>query len=247
MIHFPDLTLKGTTYRLKELTIGESIAIAAMPGHREESNVTAMVKAVASHSDGTPVDPLSLTAEERLAIMAHYMVCTLDDGPDFAMGSDGARYSDYVDFSLGSDEPVDPAEIGDVKGDRWSLAPLTGLSLESIERLQGQVGDLSGRSHWIICSMAAQLYREGESIPGDPDAMDAWIKQRGQVFAAYPGSDFSTLFIRWAQCRAERRYLYRIDFSADGIVVAPRSGGAASALARFPIHSAITPVARLLG
>ena len=246
MIHFPDLTLKNRTYQLKELTIGQSIAIASRPSHLEEANATAMIRMIASHSgDGSAVDPLSMTVELRLAIMAHYMACTLDDGPDFAMG-DGATYSDYVDFSLGADSEQGVVDLGEVAGDKWKIEPMTGLMVESVERLQGQIANLSGRAHWMIGTMAAQLFRDGEAVPTDPNGMDSWITHRASVLAAYPDSDFSQLIMQWAQGRAKQRYLYQIEFSSDGIVVAPREGGEASALARFPVSTAISPVARLL-
>ncbi|WP_197714678.1 hypothetical protein, partial [Nitrosomonas supralitoralis] len=85
MIHFPILRTRRLTVQLKELSIGESIAIAAMPSHLEEAVTTAfLLKAVAT-AKGIE-NPADWTVQERMMVVCHYLASVSDDGPDFAVG-----------------------------------------------------------------------------------------------------------------------------------------------------------------
>ena len=245
MIHFPVLRTRRLTVQLRELPIGESIAIAEMPPTREEASCTAFLRAAVVSAQGVP-DPAQWTVQERMLAVCHYLAATSDDGPDFAVG--GGRYSDYLDGAMDIGEA--PISVGEVGGDAWLVRHLTGAAAESIERMDGEVPGVSGRLHWLLGGMAAQMLRAGESVPDAADgegAFDEFIVARMKVIHGYPESDFAALMALYVDGREKLRHLFSTEFSRDGIVAMPK-GGAASQLppARFPVHSCLTRLAKEL-
>ena len=94
MIHFPILRTRRLTVQLRELPIAESIAVASMPPHLYEASCTAFLRGAIETVDGIS-DPAQWTVQERTLAVCHYLACTLEDGPDFAVGN--GRFSDYLD------------------------------------------------------------------------------------------------------------------------------------------------------
>lgn len=247
MIHFPILRTRRLTVQLKELSIGESIAIAAMPSHLEEAVTTAfLVKAVES-AKGIE-NPADWTVQERMMVVCHYLASVSEDGPDFAVG-DG-RYSDYLDGSI--DKVLDQAiELGEIEGDDWLLQDLTGVMAESIERIHGEIESVSGRLHWLLGCMSAQLIRKGEETPAPSDGegnYDEFLINRMRTVSSFPESSFAALMNSYLNGRESLHHLFKIELSSDGLVALPK-GGAASNLppARFPVRSCVSRLAKDLG
>ncbi len=245
MIHFPPLRTRRLTVQLRELSIGESIAIAGMPAHLEEASCTAFLRRAVETAKGVD-DPAQWTVQERMLGICHYLASTSDEGPDFSVG-DG-RYSSYLDGASDIRASDSLVEIGAVGGDSWHIRHLTGAMAESIERLTGEVEGIAGRLHWLLGGMACQLVRAGESVPDALDgegAFDEFIVDRMRIMAGFPESDFAALITQYLAGRDKLHHLFRIEFSQDGIVAMPK-GGAASDLppARFPAHTCLTRMAR---
>lgn len=249
MIHFPLLRTRRLTVQLRELSIGESIAIAAMPPHLEEAEYTAFLRAAVQSAQGVE-DPADWTVQERMLAVCHYLAATAEDGPDFALGA--GRYSDYLDGETDIQPNVQQVEVGELAGDTWHIRHLTGRMAESIERMAGEVQDASGnplssRLHWILGGMAAQLVRAGESVPGadmPEGAFDEHLVARMRVMGSFPESDFSALMRLYFEGREKLRHLFRIEFSKDGIVAMPKGGAAANLPpARFPVRSCLSRIA----
>ena len=252
MIHFPILRTRRLTAQLRELSIGESIAIAAMPPHLQEAECTAFLRAAVKSAQGVE-DPAQWTVQERILGVCHYLAATAEDGPDFAVGS--GRYSDYLDGGADVDTKVQQIEVGEVGGDAWLMRHLTGAMAESIERMAGEVLDAGGapipaRLHWILGAMAAQLVRAGESVP-DSDAggaFDEFLAERMRVMIAFPESDFAALMGLYFDGRDRMHHLFRIEFSDEGIIAIPKGGAAENLLpARFPVHSCLSRIALDMG
>lgn len=253
MIHFPPLRTRRLTVQLRELSIGESIAIASMPPHLEEASCTAFLRRSVASAQGIE-DPSGWTVQERMLAVCHYLAATAEDGPDFALGDSG-RYSDYLDGAADIQTQAQQVEVGEVGGDIWCIRHLTGAMAESIERMAGEVQDasgkpLSGRLHWILGAMAAQMVRSGESVPdagSGEGAFDEFLVDRMKVMGAFPESDFSSLMALYFAGREKLHHLFRVEFTADGIVAMPKGGAAANLPpARFPVHTCLSRMAREL-
>lgn len=240
MIHIPVLRTRRLTVQLKELSLGESIALAAMPVQFEEAACTAFLRRAVVSCKGIE-DPAQWTVQERMLGVCHYLAAVADDGPDFSLGE--GRYSDYLDGT--ADMTPGQVDVGEVGGDAWRMRHLTGVMAESIERMAGEVEGVSGRLHWLLGSMAAQMVRAGETPP-DPcegeGIFDEYLVARMRVMAGFPASDFEVLAVRHAQGRDKLHHLFHTEFSSDGLVALPKGGGDLPP-ARFPARTCLTRMA----
>lgn len=238
------------TVQLRELTIGQSLAIAAMPSNREQAECTAFLRA-AIETASIP-DPSDWTVEERTFAICHYIGTTSEEGPNFSVGADGHYAEDYLGNP--SDAVKERHPIGELCGDKWEIRPLTGRMAEIIERCEGEFLTPSGepypvRLHWIFGAMAAQLVREGEEWPteglSEADAESALLA-RMQIFANFGEGDFLKMLSAFYQGRAEIAHIFRYDFMDKGIVILPNEEGKGKNLlpARFPANSCLCEVTR---
>lgn len=243
MIHIPQLRTRRLTLQLRELSIGDSLAVLAIPGHLEQATTTEFLRRSVSSVKGID-DPAAWTVQERAMATAHYLASASDDGPDFSLGE--GKYSDYLDAA--KDYQTATVSAGELGGDIWLLRQLTGAMAESIERLQGEIEGISGRLHWMIGAMAAQLVRDGDpAIDGDDVSIDEQLTTRMRVLIAYPESDFVTMLAMFQSARAKLGHLFDMDFADAGIVFLPKGGDEAAVTlppARFPAHSCISAFAR---
>lgn len=246
MINFPALRTKRITARLKELSMLDAIALASLPEHLGEEATTFFLRAALAEASGI-ADPAQWTVQERTLAVCHYMASTFDDGPDFSLDGQKSRYSDYL---VGEkDYALDGIDVGEVEGDKWSVRHLTGAMAGAIERLQGEIPGIAGRTHWQIGLMAAQLVPNGDSGDQLSDGeFDAFLLKRMQVIAGFPESVFTVLLERYEHGNRELEHLFRISFDDNGLLVLPREGSAAELPpARFPARSCITSLAHFLG
>jgi len=254
VIHFPLLRTRRLTVQLRELTIGESIAIAAMPPHLPEAECTAFLRAAVQSAQGIE-NPADWTVQERMLAVCHYLAATAEDGPDFSLGE--GHYSNYLDGATDIQPQTPQVEVGELGGDVWVMRHLTGRMAESIERMVGEVQDavgnpLAGRLHWLLGGMAAQMLRTSEIVP-DADvtdgAFDEWLIARMRVMGAFPESDFVTLMGLYYAGRAKLHHLFRIGFTQDGIVALPKEtlqGEPEAHMlppARFPVRASLSRLA----
>lgn len=245
MIYFPPLRTRRLTVQLRELSIGDSLALAAMPGHMEEANTTAFLRYAIDTSKIATEDPARWTVQERILAVCHYLAAMAEDGPDFSLGE--SRYSDYLQGEADIQTSVEAVEVGEVGGDVWNVRHLTGAMAESIERMEGEIKGFSGRLHWLFGAMAAQLVRTGEDVPDAADgegAFDEFMVSRMMVLRGYPESDFARLMALYFEGREKLHHFFRLEFTDEGIVVMPK-GGAAGNLppARFPVRACLSKFA----
>lgn len=248
MTHFPIIRTKRLTIQLKELSIGESIAISLLPPEEEQAEITAFLRA-AVESEANGIDPIDWTVEERNLAVCYYLAAIDKEGPDFTVG-DHAHLSDYVDASKDIDS-LEPKEIGTYEGDKWMMRPLTGRMAESIERLTGDfcVNGVPAPSqfHWIVGAMAAQMVRDGEVIQDfyeSDSALDDWLLERMNVFAAFPEGAFSALYLLYWQGRETQAHLFNVLFSQKGIIFDAKEGVDDVPPARFPVDACVTSLSK---
>jgi len=247
MTYFPALRTTRLSIQLKELSIGEAIDIAAIPSSDQELSITAFLRKSILSVQGVE-NPQAWTVQERTLAVCHYLAGVSSGNPDFEVGSSG-HYSDYtididIDPFLGS-----PVLAGEIGGDVWRVQPLLGSHAEAIERLCGDVeGVRSGRFHWLLGTMAAQLVLHGVDVP-DPiqSALDydKFLAKRMAIFNGYPEGDFIVLLSLYLSAAEKLQHLLHIDFDDDGLIVLP-TGGTGSVLppARFRVHSCLSTFAQ---
>ena len=216
-INFPVLRTKRLTVKLKELSISESIALAKIPSHLEQAATTEFLNfAIENKSECPPV--AEWTIAERTMAICHYLSCVVDDSPDFAVGENGT-FMDYLDGEKDIKTIDTIIDLGDLGGDFWRIRHLTGWAAETIERLDGAIDGISGRLHWLLGSMAAQLVRKDEDCPLNFD--EDWLLQRMKVMAALSESDFIALSFMHQSGIEKLHHLFAIDFDDEGIIVLP--------------------------
>lgn len=246
MKHFPILRAARFTLQLKELSFSAAIAVASIPDHLFEAETTLFLQhAIAEVSQGI-ADPLDWTVQERMLAVSSYLCSVSDDGPNFAVSGveNSAKYFDYVDMQ--NDYKLDSVFAGEIGGDQWHLAQLTGRMAESIERLEGEIEGIEPRLHWQLGAMAAQLHIENELPPVfETDGQyDEWLLGKMRVFFEYPETEFNQLIHAYYLGMAQLKHLFSIKFSDDGIV-AEQTSEAVGDLppARFPTSTCLTPFA----
>jgi hypothetical protein len=244
--HFPIIRTRRLTIQLKELTIGESVALAAIPSQSEQAACSAFLKCAVQSVSGIE-DPAQWTVQERMLAVAQYLAAVLDDGPDFSIGA--GHYSDYLDGAADILTESDSIYVGDVGGDKWHMTHLTGRMAESIERLQGELG-IPNKLHWQLGVLAAQLINKNaprQELSTDGQ-YDEWLLAQMHIFSKYPESDFEQLMLAYHTGKEKLHHLFNINFNDNGIVALPRKGADGSLPpAWFPIRSGLSRIAFALG
>jgi hypothetical protein len=243
MIKFLTLRTSRLTAELGELSIATAVQLAKIPADQHEQATTFLLSHSVKVLDGE-ADVRLWTVQERLLAVAYYLAATLDE-PNFAIGDEGA----FLDYLAGEvDAVAAPVSVGEVEGDAFMLRHLSGAMAESIERLHGELDGISGRFHWLLGCLAAQLYPAANppAETGHDGALDEVIRQRMQVFAAYPDSVFAQLLAVFYQGQQQLQHLFAVDVDESGLVVLPKpTGGAESSLfpARFPAVECLSELA----
>jgi len=225
MIIFPHLRTKRLAVRLRELTLGEAIAVCKLPAERHELTTTEFLRFVASAAEAPQAryitDPRLWSVEERTLLVCHYLAQVSDDGPDFAVGNT-AKLTDYVAFD--ADLAQDRLELGVVAGKPMAMRPLIGLQAEILERA------CANRGEWLIGAMACQMLPTGEPEPQWADLSDIqaleWVKERSEAIRALPESDFEALLLAYSDCARKLHHFFAISFDDQGVVCEPSAGEA---------------------
>lgn len=244
MIVFSPLRTRRLTVQLEELTIGQAIALCKIPPSHHEAGIAALLAAVARPGDkllpGEVTDPRLWTVQERAFVVAHYRAHLGDEGPDFRIGETG-KLSDYLQPEV--DAPPERASLGNIAGDHWHLHPLLGAHAEAIERLVLTERLPAARHGWWVGAMAAQLVSaSAEPLDVDscsPAQLDEQIRQRAEIFLAFPESDFMDLLLAFLGGQDELAHLFRLEFDDDGLVFMPKAEVPGLPPARFPFADAI--------
>lgn len=245
MKHFPLLRTKRLCVQLRELSIAQSIALAAMSPDQDEAARSAFFRFAVENAQGLD-NPDDWTVQERTMVVAHYLASINDNNPDFSLGE--GKFSDYLDASC--DFPADKIELGEYGGDVWQMQQLTGRLAQAIERIHGEVSDAQGnplkdRLFWILACMAAQLCRKEDVFPDDGE-LDAFLCERMRIFNHFAESDFAALLAMFLDGRERLHHLFKLDFAENGGLLVLAKGGAVLPPARFPVDACISEMARRL-
>lgn len=247
MILFPHIRTRRIAVRLRELTLGEAIAVCKLPAERHELTTTEFLRFVASAAEAPQpqylTDPRLWSVEERTLLVCHYLAQVSDDGPDFAVGG-SAKLTDYVVFD--ADLAIDRLDL-QVAGKAMAMRPLNGLQAETLERA------CTDRGEWLIGAMACQVLPADEAEPAWADMSDVqaleWVKARSEAIRALPESDFEALLLAYSDGARRLHHFFAISFDDQGVVCEPNEQEAGHRNpARFRAASCLSDAAlRLFG
>jgi hypothetical protein len=246
MIIFPHLRTRRLAVRLRELTLGEAIAVCKLPAGRHELTTTEFLRFVASDAQVPQeryiTDPRLWSVEERTLLVCHYLAQVSDDGPDFAVGQ-SSKFTDFVVFD--ADLAADQVDMGVVAGKSRVMRPLIGLQAEILERA------CTDRGEWLIGAMACQLLPVDEPAPPWADMSDTqaleWVKAQSDAIRALPESDFEALLLAYSAGARQMYHFFSTSFDDEGIVCEASAGEAGNKNpARFLAVSCISGAARRL-
>lgn len=246
MILFSPLRTRRLSVRLRELTLGDAIALCKLPAERHELTATEFLRMVARDAEAPQpryvTDPRLMTVEERTLLVCHYLAQVSADGPDFSLG-EGARLSDYVAFDADLKTEGVTAEAA---GKRYTVRPLLGVHAEILERL------CSARGDWLLGSMACQMQADGEAAPAwaelsDVALMEA-VKARQDALRDLPESDFEAMLAAYSGAQRDLTHFFILNFDDHGIVCEPQLGEEAGQKppARFLASTCVSGLARRL-
>lgn len=238
MLLFQPIKTRRVCVRLKELEVGQGIALCKLPADRNELLTSEFLRFVAADAQapasGYVTDPRLWTVQERARMVCHYLAQVADDGPDFAVGE--AKLTDYMDFTA-------DLQAETVKIDGWTFGHLLGYHAELLER------SCENRGDWLIGAMACQALRDGEAdVMADMTDIEQLteLSRRIDAIKALPESEFEELVAAYDYaCAHELRHFLDVGFD-DGGVLFDAKGGAGLAPARFRADSCISPVTRSL-
>ena len=243
MIPFSQLRTGRLVVDLKEISITDSMRIAAYPEGSEEQSATQFLRAIFKQSD---IDPLEMTVGERTYAVTFYLGHLSEDGADFRIG-DGT-VSDYIFYN--KEYRKAPLIESEVAGDTWKAIHLTGKFSESIERLVGHL-DIPIGLHWQAGLIAAQLRNQSDPEEISATSLDDWMLDRMKVVLAYPDSDFHALYDFLET--ANNKLLHLFDFAPSlvdgGLIYYPSDNGGESKdlpPATFPCLSCLSERSKAL-
>lgn len=251
MIAFAPVRTSRIHAELRELSIGDVIALCALPESQHEYGASELLRRIVEPAEkprvGQVTDPRLWTVQERAFVIAHYIAHVTEGERDFPIGNKGAKFSDYL--VEGADVAPEVTDIGIVGGDVWKMQPLLGANSEAIERLivSGRLPE--ARHGWWVGAMAVQMFRANEKPFDVVNAMDAkldeFIADRAEILLAFPESDFMDLLEAFLIGHRKLEHIFRIEFIDSGAVWIPAKEVPGMIPARFPVSSAISERATL--
>lgn len=246
MILFPYLRTRRLAVRLREISLGEAIAVCRLPADRHEATTTEFLRMAARDAEAPTerhiVDPRMMTVQERALLVCHYLSQVSDDGADFSVGSDG-HLSDYVVFDL--DLMVESVDLGEVAGKAYRAYPLLGVHVEILERV------CAGRGDWLIGLLACQVMATDATMPDYPTMTDPqlieWCKSAMDAIRALPESQFEALYLAFASGAHQLNHFFSVSIDGEGVIFNPQDAEAGNKPpARFRALSCVSAATRRL-
>ncbi|NDY89693.1 hypothetical protein [Ideonella livida] len=246
MIHIRPLMSDRINARLTELTVGDSLALVAMPEFAAEAARSEFLRRVVAESTGAVSDPADWTVEERIWAVAHYLGA-VDGQPNIRLMGGGV----LTDYLLPEQSmPPGPVDLEQFGAGGWTIGQMTGSECELVESRH------SGRVQWILADMAVRLRTAAEDRPDHklaPGQWCDWLARKIEVLKALPSSDMDTLFAAYRAGLPRVRHLWHLELSDRGHVCMPvaltktREAGGGLPPVRFPVSACVGSAARALG
>ena len=255
-MYIPTLVTARITAKMKELSVGDVIIMAAMPAGNNEAGIVHAVKQVVVETS-LPVD--EWTIQEMYAALMHYHMYTINAGQALVLDAEsGATMASYIfddqDYPLETTgrkiKAVDLKYEFELDGESGSpdllkMVPLTGAWVEAIERcvLFGQVGGVSDkREAWRVACAAAQIHARDFDENWLTEAnvsIDAYIADNIKRILAMGISDYNSLMNAFDIGQTSLDHIVCLRQFDDGFALLPVKGGGVFAPYRFCFDAAI--------
>lgn len=235
MIQFQPTKTRRLDLTLKELSVKQARAVCQISASRHEKTITQFLSYVTGFSDGSGVlDPAMMTVQERALLVCQYLSSTLDDGPNFAVGS--MRLDAFINFNV--DWQADEVQVGEISGESVYMGHLLGVHAMDLEGLCRDRGD------WRIGMMACQIRLA--SMPRiDVSAMTEverinWLDDRIEAISGMPESQVSELYDTiFVPGQEMLKHFFDVAVDNDGVCFAANEE-AGFGLGRFQPRAGIT-------
>lgn len=217
---FQSVSINDRKYIFSELTFSQAIGIARIPQSKNEARLTQFLKCV---FEGTNIDPLAMTAQERYYLLLSYLAQQQNalSAHRFASQFLKPQPSSFVSQSLPEDGIF--------------VTLMTGRLAELLENTCGDLVD------WITGVLATQVTHP--DLPPLPDlqtddaALLEQFKARCKAIGAMPTSKFNHMYSVYTRHMSDLSVLVHLGVDKDGITVL---GGADDAPTRFRPSAAFT-------
>ena len=224
----PDISCKGFTLKINELTIEQAIDVSLLPQKGcYEKNITTFLGFVFGEAvGGISSNPKLWTCSQRYLAIAMYLAYILDDGFGLKV-NDKYILDDYLNTTLQNAAPTlkndDVLELimlgDDVHGDnKYSFVQLLGWHVEAIETVAENYTD------WLFCAMAACLRVDNEILdyPYDENTSTydyaQFLIKRVDTFKKYPESLFVKLNMFFMEAFTKHSSFFKLWFDDVGVV-----------------------------
>lgn len=239
---------------LREMTIGQTQQICAIPYQYEQRSVTEFLRAVCTpiaRPNGAPTvdDPLMWSVNERMHATIFYMAAVLEDGPDFAIGEEGKLH----DYLLSETDYVESVEF-EFNDEQLLCTPLHGYQAEVIEELVETGVYPKEYVSWQFGVIAACVRGVDDPVLEyrDPASYRKALIERIDKVKAIPERRFMDMFHAYQVASVRLQHFVYAVFNADGVVAhqvtepSAETGVPTLGTARFHPYSGVSGGAREL-
>lgn len=247
---FERFQLNGIEYQAHELNARQEIEIARHGAGRTEEAITAFIRHAYGRTDQQAIEPWRLTAAQRYALIAVYLVQLEHDGTlalnDHAIDGTAGVAADY----FCSYEPCDftqlTIDMGLFNGQQYSFTPLLGWQADVVERVVRVIEQstppeqlLPLHIYYELGMMAAQMTVSGErNLPHDDQqtqlACDI-VKERIELLLSHSGANLSVFTAMYYTALAQMPDVMKLAASPDGLCVLPREEKGAGEIQLSPV------------
>lgn len=224
----PDISCKGFTLNIKELTIGQAIDVAMLPkeGCHEKNLSIFLGFCFGGVVGGISSNPKLWTCSQRYLALVMYMAYVFDEGFGLKVG-DNSTLLDYaninrqlVAFTELNDNILESITIAnDVHGgDTYHFVQLLGWHVEAIETVAENYTD------WLLCVMAACIRVDGKDsdYPYNENTSTydyaQFLIERVNTFKKFPESMFIELTLFFSDCFRRYSSFFDLWFDSKGVV-----------------------------
>lgn len=232
-MYIPKFITNRIKAEMRELTVGETIALCEIPVQENEKGIGKLLSYVVTE---TNVSVEQWTVQERYAALVHYIVSKngsdefYEDLGYSAFLSDVTNVQNSYEFTEQDD---------DGESITLEVVPLTGEYIEAMERLvvNDGIAPAKGYGAWVIAAMAAQIRVKDTE---DEGVIDELLHARIKQMTELPSSYFDKLVFQWQAGNTILTHLIKYTFSDDGVILLsqPTEEDADISSARFLFRTA---------
>jgi hypothetical protein len=232
---FERFLLNGVEYQGHELTARQEIEIACHGAGRTEEAVTTFIRHAYTRTDAQSIEPWQLTAGQRYALIAVYLVQLENDGSlllnQYEIGN-GVAADYFCSYSECNFTSL-LVDMGLFNGQTYTFKPLLGWHEDVVERVVRVIERsttpeqrLPMHIYYELGMMAVQMNVSDErNVPDDSTQTQVAceiVKERIDILLSHSGADLSVFTALYEAALVQMPDVMKLAASPDGICVLPR-------------------------